>query len=213
MPSDKRVKDPDNPSSATAAPLKITSPPKTADPVLEVPLAPSVPLTKKKVSVPISLASSGVVGVFCAPLNMIEPVVLIFPAAGEEKKFVPAPSRVDIVTCPVEDVVIVIVPADAKNEVPFERRVSDPENPDSEVVVPLTVTSPPKRAEPVFAVPFDPMVPLTKKNTSLPLSEGASIADGDVRPPIKAAAPVVKIDPTVVLLKKSSASDADPAVV
>ena len=179
MPSDSLVKDPENPSSATAAPLKTTSPPNTADPVLEVPLVPKVPLTKKKVSVPISVASSGVVGELCGPLNTTEPVVLIFPSAGEAKKFVPAPSRVDIVTWPVEDVVMVIVPADAKKEVPSARRVSDPENPDSDVVVPLTVTSPPKRADPVFAVPFDPIVPLTKKNTSLPMSAGASIAVGE----------------------------------
>ena len=71
--------------------------------------------------------------------------------------------------------------------------------PFSALSAPLMTTSPPKTEDPVKS-DLQSMAPLTKKNTSFPISEGAS---GEDFPPTKAVEPVVKIDPAVVLVKKS----------
>ena len=82
------------------------------------------------------------------------------------------------------------------------RRVNEPDNPKIECNDPLTTASPPKTAEPVLVVVRDPVVPLTKKKTSVPISDAASGAAGEDWPPTKDVDPVVKIEPAVVLSKK-----------
>ena len=80
FPLDRRVKEPENPSDESTEPVTLklspmirgeppnkdpditTSPPKTVEPVTDVPLLPIVPLTKKKTSAPTSVGASGVAG-------------------------------------------------------------------------------------------------------------------------------------------------------
>jgi len=74
-------------------------------------------------------------------------------------------------------------------------------NPVPTFKVPETTRLPPNTE---LSTPTDPRVPLepeTKKNVFIPTSEGESMLESV---PLNAADPVVKIEPAVVLSKKSS---------
>ena len=78
----------------------------------------------------------------------------------------------DIVTCPVDPVVIVMFAPALRKEVPPASRVKDPVNPARLCITPEEIRSPPKTADPEFEVPRDLIVPLTKKKVSAPTELG-----------------------------------------